>query len=372
MLDELEALEASLRRRARMLPQAVALQRFDELLPQALGELQASRARADAVAAMRLLGVLARFLWMRGHTRSIGLAEANATLAFARELDAPREALTGYLGAAQLYYAAATYDRAREALARVEPGDPDALNLLGMIEREQGNCEGAVDLHQQARASYDRDGDRWGVAHAISNLGVCAFRTGDADRAAALHEQALVLRRDIDDLLGTASSLGNLALLHTRAAQPERARLLYVESLGLRQTLGDAWGIAGSCVALAAVEVASGQPLCALPWLLRASDGFEHVGDRLGYAETAEVAAAALLAVGEPAAAAHALGAAEGARQLMMAPVPASHRAQHHGLVTQLAAFDGPRRLGIEDGQRALSLALRQAMQRTLDRQADG
>src|SRR5512140_2630789 len=39
MLDQLEALEASLRRRAPMVPQDVALQRFTELLPAALEEL---------------------------------------------------------------------------------------------------------------------------------------------------------------------------------------------------------------------------------------------------------------------------------------------------------------------------------------------
>ena len=110
MLDQLEALEASLRRRGPMLSQDVALQRFTELLPAALEELHAARARGDALAAMRLLGALARFLWMRGHTRSIGLAEADATLALARELDAP-ETRTGYLGTAKLYYAAASYDR---------------------------------------------------------------------------------------------------------------------------------------------------------------------------------------------------------------------------------------------------------------------
>lgn len=108
----------------------------------------------------------------------------------------------------------------------------------------------------------------------------------------------------------------------------------------------------------------------ALPLLLRTSEGFERVGDQLGCAETAEVAAAVLLAAGDPAAAAHALGAAEGARQLVAAPVPASHRAQHDRLVHDLAAFDEPRCLGIEDGRQSASVALRQAIQRALDRQA--
>jgi tetratricopeptide (TPR) repeat protein len=374
MLDQLDALAASLRRRAPMLPQEVALQRFEQLQPQALRALHAARVSGDAVTAMSLLGALARYLWMRGHTRSIGLAEADATLAVVPEADARgarRELFPGYLGAAQLYYATAAYDRARDALAQVAPDDPDALNLQGMIEREQGNCAAAEHLHHRARAGYERCSDRWGVAHAISNLGVCAFRAGDVERATALHEQALELRRDIEDLLGIGSSLGNLALIHSGAGAFDRAELLYLESLGVREALGDTWGIAGSCVALAAVEVARCRPACALPLLLRASEQFERVGDRLGYAETAEAAAAALLAAGQPEAAARALGAAEGARRVIAAPVPGSHRQPHQRLVDQLAAFEDARRRGVEDGERGAGSALRETIQRIIDRDVD-
>lgn len=363
LLDRLEGLDATLRRRDRGATQREALDRFDALLPDAIAALRGARERGDAVHAMRLLGALARFLWMRGHTRSVGLCEADATLALARERPAnASEMRSGWLGAAQLYYAAAAYDRAREALdALGADGDEsaDALNQRGMIEREQGRYETSAALHERARARYARERDAWGEAHAISNLAVCAFRAGNPDEAVTLHERALAMRRPITDALGVASSLGNLALLHTNAGRPRVARPLYAESLTLRESLGDAWGEAGSCVALAAVEIACDSPRIALYLLLRASEGFERVGDRLGYAETAEVSAAALLALGAHDAAARALGAADGARAVIAAPVPVSHRAQHERLARALAPYTSALRLGREDGARGDPAPLR-------------
>lgn len=289
--------------------QRAALDAIAALEDAALARLRAARDAGDARAAGELLGCLVRFWWMRGRTKSIGLPEADATLplllraaaaapvpaaADSADVRAARAALdAGLLGAVQLYYAAAQYPRAREAHAAVAAQDSgDALNLLGMIDREQSNLENALRLHDRARKAYAAEGDAWGEAHAISNEGVCYWRRELVSAAEAKHTEALARRRELDDTLGIASSLGNLALIHhSRHFNHALALQYYEESMRMREELGDAWGVAGSLVAITMVKRALREPHAAANCALRALDAFARVGDELGLTETAEAAA---------------------------------------------------------------------------------
>lgn len=365
LLARLEVANAALRCRPpppQGLTQRAAL---DEIATQleapALEALQRARQDGNVETAARLLGGLARYWWMRGRTKSIGVPEAEATmpllLQHAKNTDIStslRSAIdAALLGAFQLYYASADYRRAREAHAAVAAQDSgDALNLLGMAEREQGNLEAAERLHQRALTRYGADRDAWGEAHAVSNVGVCMTRAGHIEAAVAKHEEALRRRREIADTLGIASSLGNLALIYNgKRRDPGRAEALYVESLQMREALGDAWGVAGSCVSLALVKTSLKEPVAAGGYALRAFAAFASVGDQLGLAETCEAAAGVLEALGDAEGAVWSLGSAEGVRRRIDAPAAsvATHLA-HLAPTLSPERFEACRRAGAEQG----------------------
>jgi len=91
----------------------------------------------------------------------------------------------------------------------LDPNQPDALHLLGVIAHQVGNNERAVELITQAIAARPK------FAEAHSNLGVSLKALGRLDEAAASYRQALAIKHDYSEAhnnLGTTlSALGQHA-----------------------------------------------------------------------------------------------------------------------------------------------------------------
>lgn len=102
--------------------------------------------------------------------------------------------LAGQLGDAQRHY---------QEVLRLNPNDPDALHLLGVIARDTGNPEQAIALIGQAIGILP------GEASFHSNLGMAYRQGGRLDEAMACYEKALALNP------GHAEALNNLGNLRT-------------------------------------------------------------------------------------------------------------------------------------------------------------
>jgi tetratricopeptide (TPR) repeat protein len=106
--------------------------------------------------------------------------------------------------AGQLAQAEAGY----RAVLRIEPGNPNALHLLGVVAAAAGQSGAAVDLIRQAIAALPT------LAEAHYNLGRVLHREGDLRAAEAAYREAIRLRPEYaeahDNLAGVLQAEGRL------------------------------------------------------------------------------------------------------------------------------------------------------------------
>jgi len=129
------------------------------------------------------------------------------------------------------------YDR----ILQVDPRNPDALHLLGLVERRQGNADRAVQLMRQAVQAAPE------MAEIHSNLGNTLSAQGDVDGAARAFRRALALQPAMSSAFyglgillcgrGGPSSWGEActAFRHTLRLEPQRVEAYHDLGITLRQ-----------------------------------------------------------------------------------------------------------------------------------------
>jgi predicted ATPase/class 3 adenylate cyclase len=169
--------------------------------------------------AMRLLGRLAFFIWLRG-----GFAEGRAWVdaVLARAEGQPRE-LVGRVhecGAViaerlgDIKAAARHADEAYAAFASVgdEHGMANALRERGKAASRAGDVARTAAILAELAELAERIGDRWNGAIALNNLGDLALQSGEWERVVELCGRSSILRRDLGDEWGMALALANVAI----------------------------------------------------------------------------------------------------------------------------------------------------------------
>jgi len=150
----------------------------------------------------------------------------------------------GRLTEARLHY---------ERVLQADPRQPDALNLLGMIDYAQGNTPLALSRIEQAIAINPR------VPGFHTNLGIVLHATGDNHAAAQALRHALQVKPD------HLAALYNLGVVLQALEEVEAAAKTYLAALRLNPNLRDVWNNLGNC------QAAIGQPDAALQSFHRAS-----------------------------------------------------------------------------------------------------
>jgi len=110
-----------------------------------------------------------------------------------------------------------------------------------------------------AKQLAEQEGNRWGIASALSNLGNVAQERGRYDEAKKHYEESLRIRREIGHDYGVATSLNNLALIASRQGRYEEAEELHRQSLKMKREIGDRLGVANSLYNLGGVAYAQGR-----------------------------------------------------------------------------------------------------------------
>jgi predicted ATPase/class 3 adenylate cyclase len=169
--------------------------------------------------AMRLLGRIAFFLWLRG-----GFAEGRAWVdtALARAEGQPLEligrvhecgaVITERLG--DIEAEARHADEAYAAFAAVgdEHGMANALRERGKAASRVGDVTRTTAILVELAELAERIGDRWNGAIALNNLGDVALQSGDWAQVVELCGRSSILRRDLGDEWGMALALTNVAM----------------------------------------------------------------------------------------------------------------------------------------------------------------
>ncbi len=169
---------------------------------------------------MAMLHETASTLLLQGKVRE-GLAMLEEPLAFCREKGARAEEAAVLVergrGRRLLGDLAGSRKDLETALAASREGDPrgagEALTLLGLVHRDQGDLASAERLLNEALAIYRSRGNRSGAASALFGLGTVLARRGDAAGARARHEEARAIRAELGERLAVEESARALASL---------------------------------------------------------------------------------------------------------------------------------------------------------------
>ncbi|WP_238165541.1 ATP-binding protein [Kribbella caucasensis] len=297
----------------------------------------ALRARATDEA-VRLSGGLWLFCYLRGYYAE-GSEWLVRALALAGESPTPTAATAkASLGAGMLAFLQCEYDEAtarlESALAQYQELDDTAgtalvMQRLGGVARERGDYVTAENLHCQSFDLYESLRDRSGMAWAHNHLGFVAWLRGDLEVAARRCRKAQDSFRVLGDGEGLAWSLISLGTIAQYSGELTEAEDLLQESLALSQRLGYREGVAWSLNQLGIVERRRGLTERAVHLLDESLAEHRDLGDRWRSASVLEELATVAKQRNRSEYAAFLLGAADGIREVIGAPVPEVEKADH-------------------------------------------
>ncbi len=135
-----------------------------------------------------------------------------------------------------------------------------ALSHLGKATVELGDPVAARSLLEESVALFRMTGDRQRLALPMNALGLAALRQGDYAGARSYFEEALAVARETEDEQFIADALAHLGTVALRVGDYPQAAALYGQSLVLNQTQGNRDGIAEDLAEVAALASLLGQP----------------------------------------------------------------------------------------------------------------
>ena len=242
---------------------------------------------AGADDGIRLVSLLGRFRYMRGHWREQWQA-LEALLAHPGAGAEARATAFYQLGDACRYLddLAGSQEAYGESLALCErlgdmPGAARCLRSLGQITQERGDLEAARSLYERMLSLQRAVGTALDIADALHNLGRLVQEQGNAEAAGALYRESLTLARQAGNEAGVASVLTELAMAAAQEGRHDEARALLEERLAILRRLGDRSGTANTLLNLSRLEQKRGGTA---PALLLAEESLS-IYRALGYQE---------------------------------------------------------------------------------------
>jgi predicted ATPase/class 3 adenylate cyclase len=205
--------------------------------------------------ALRIVGTLGFFVWLRGGFREVA-AWVDASLLRADGLDRRLVAKVHECGAAVAERLGDLGTAARHAdaayAASVEAGDEfalaNALRERAKVAAGSGDLEAAREDLIRLADLAERIGDPWNGAIALNNLGDLALQVGNWEEVVKLCGRSSELRRDLGDLWGAA-----LARINVASAELQLGRLGDAAT-SLKVALEDALELGATMVVAASLD----------------------------------------------------------------------------------------------------------------------
>ena len=262
--------------------------------------------------ALRLVGALFWYWWVRGHW-SEGRNFLERALTVSESVGASIYGAKALFATANLAFVQSDYERAVAlsegslALYR-QLGDRRGIALSlyppGNVAWSRGNMTQARALKEEALALHRELGDSGYIALSLFSLGLLESSLGAYERARALFEESLAIDRKLQNKRGVAHTLSQLAqLLFVVQADTETIRPLLEECFALAQEVGFKEGIAAYYCVSAQVAFSQGDLVSARALAEKSAALYKEMGHRHGTAKALAVAGKALAAGGDLAAA---------------------------------------------------------------------
>jgi len=170
-----------------------------------------------------------------------------------------------------------------EELAKID--DPSAEgfmhNAWGLYHRELGEFQKAIDSTSAALASFERVGDREGIAITQFNLGYNRKHLASYTEALSWFERALQTYRDINDQGGIGTVMNTIGSTYTFLGEYPKALEYYRRAQSIFEELGDSYWLATIDLNLGSLYMFTGELATALATYSRARSTFETVGNEL-------------------------------------------------------------------------------------------
>jgi predicted ATPase/DNA-binding SARP family transcriptional activator len=281
------------------------LDRVDQERANLRAATQYARDSGDAVAALRIVGQLGRYAYLRGRYREVrewmdqAVADGNA---------APPELRARALyGSGRLAYLQCDYEPAVRRLDAAlllyrelgdDAGTAACLQALGSVAREQGRYVRSGQLHADGLRLARAAGDQWAEASAHSYLGFVCWLQGNLELAASECSRALAMFRALGDVEGIAWSLISLGVTARYAGDLTAAAEQLTESRELSGSIGFREGIAWCDEQLGLVALAKGDEAEAETRLRLSYHTHDELRDRWRMASVLESLAAVAVASG--------------------------------------------------------------------------
>jgi predicted ATPase/DNA-binding SARP family transcriptional activator len=208
-------------------------------------------------------------------------------------------------------------------------GIAESLNHLGMAAHDQGDFGAARALSEESLAIFRELVDKPGIAWSLFCLGHLAHAQGEYGAARVLLEESLAIRRELGNKQGNAQLLTGLGSVVLSQGEYGAARVLLEESLAICRELGNKDGIAYSLLSLGWTAHGRGEYGTARAFFAESLAVWQELGNKQGIAKDLEGLAAVAVAQAHSERAARLLGAAEGLREAMGAPLPPADRGEH-------------------------------------------
>jgi putative nucleotidyltransferase with HDIG domain len=130
--------------------------------------------------------------------------------------------------------------RAIAAEGGLREKEASAMNSLALVGLAKGNLEEAADLFLQSRTIADETGDNRTVAAVDLNLGIIANIQGNVALALLSYRSALDRFRKLGDEANALRALNNMGMAHVDLGEWEAAESCYHEAVELAGRTGDA------------------------------------------------------------------------------------------------------------------------------------
>jgi len=129
---------------------------------------------------------------------------------------------------------------------RTQRASAVALESQSNDARKAGDVDKAIKLLTDARAMYEKIGDKHSVAVNWGTMGVTHWTTGKWDVVIADYEQALTARRAVEDRLLEGKTLNSLGTAWMQKGEWSKAADYFRQAIDLRQKTGDLTGLGTS------------------------------------------------------------------------------------------------------------------------------
>ncbi len=152
------------------------------------------------------------------------------------------------------------------------------LHQMANIYVDRDEVNEAILRYRESLALYKQIGDVQGIAASLHQLAVIYTNQGKADKAIPLYQVSLVLYEQIDNMQGKAGVLHQMAVIYTHQGKADKAIARYRESLVIYEQIEDVQGKAITVANMAQLLAAGGDFETAIVHLQESLQILQHIG----------------------------------------------------------------------------------------------